>query len=252
MLEDRVTIVTGGTSGIGQATAFAFAREGAKVVVCGRREQEGHDTVARIQAMGGVAMFVKTDVTNEADVAAMVHAAVSRYGRLDAAFNNAGVGERTHDPIHEKGSEDYHVMMDTNVLGVFLSLKYEIEAMLRTGAGAIVNNSSVSGLIGYRGSAIYVASKHAVVGLTKAAALDYAARGIRVNAVAPGGTETSLLNHVTGGIGTEEHRRFTALHPIGRTGRPEEIAEAVVWLCSDKSSFVTGQTVPVDGGWTAQ
>jgi NAD(P)-dependent dehydrogenase (short-subunit alcohol dehydrogenase family) len=143
-------------------------------------------------------------------------------------------------------------MVDTNVFGVFLSLKYEIAAMLKNGGGAIVNNSSVSGLIGFPGAAVYVASKHAVLGLTKSAALEYARQGVRVNAVSPGGTETPLLQRITGGPGTEGHRQFTAFHPMGRTARPEEIAAAVVWLCSDEASFTTGQSLSVDGGWTVQ
>jgi NAD(P)-dependent dehydrogenase (short-subunit alcohol dehydrogenase family) len=249
---NKVAVVTGATSGIGRATAIAFAREGAKVIVSGRREDDGNATVALIEELDGEAMFIKTDVTNEADVAALVETTLSTYGRLDVAFNNAGVGETTSAWIHEKTVEEFHRVMATNVLGVFLSLKHEILAMLKHGGGAIVNSSSVSGLIGFAGAANYVASKHAVIGLTKTAALEYAERGIRVNAVAPGGTETPLMDRITGGPGTERHRQFTNFHPIGRMGRPEEIAEAVVWLCSDKASFATGQSLVVDGGWTAR
>lgn len=247
---NRVALVTGATSGIGRATAIAFAREGAKVVVSGRRENEGNETVALIRNAGGEAAFVKADVSSEAEVAALAAKVLSTYGRLDAAFKNAGVEDQPA-PVHEQTVENYHRIMNTNVLGVFLSLKYEIAAMLKNG-GAIVNNSSVAGLIGFPGAALYAASKHAVIGLTKSTALEYATQGIRVNAVSPGGIETPMFDRFTEGLGTDARNRIAALHPIGRTGQPEEIAEAVLWLCSDKASFVTGQSLAVDGGWTAQ
>lgn len=251
MFTNKVAMITGATSGIGRATALAFAREGAKVVVSGRREKEGAETVALIEQAGGEATFVKTDVTSEADVAMLVAKTLSTYGRLDAAFNNAGV-EGSMGPIQDQTVENYHQIMDANVLGVFLSLKYEIGAMLKNGGGAIVNTSSVGGLVGFPGVAIYVASKHAVIGLTKSAALECATQGIRVNAVSPGGIETPMFDRFTGNMGADAHQQMASLHPIGRTGRPEEIAEAVVWLCSDKASFVTGHTLVADGGWTAK
>lgn len=249
---DRVALVTGGTSGIGRAAALAFAREGAKVVLSGRREAEGIDTVRRIDSAGGQARFVRAEVADECDVQVLVDTACSTYGRLDVAFNNAGIGEGTNCPIHEKPIDDYDRVMNTNVRGVFLALRYEIAAMLKNGRGAIVNTSSVSGIVGFPGAAVYVASKHAVLGLTKSAALEYAPFGIRINAIAPGGTETPLLDRITGGPDTEKRREFIGFHPIGRIGAPQEIAEAVLWLCSDKSSFTTGHTLVVDGGWTVR
>ena len=249
--ENKVALVTGATSGIGRATAIAFAREGAKVVVSGRRQAEGEETVALIKKAGGEAAFVKTDVTKESDLSSLVAKTISTYGRLDAAFNNAGV-EGKLGPIHEQTLENYHHIMDANVLGVVFSLKHEITVMLKQGSGAIVNNASVGGLIGFAGAGIYSASKHAVLGLTKTAALEYARQGIRVNAVSPGAIETPMFDRFTGGVGTDIHAQLKNMHPIGRTGRPEEIAEAVVWLCSDKASFVTGQSLTADGGFTAQ
>lgn len=251
-MEDKVALVTGGGSGIGRASALAFAGAGAKVVVSGRREKEGFETVALIRKDGGQGMFIKADVSNEAEVKALLAQSLSAYGRLDAAFNNAGVEGEVGKQTHEQSVANYRTVMDINVLGVLLAMKHEIGALLKNGGGAIVNNASVGGLIGFPGVSVYVASKHAVLGLTKTAALEYAKQGIRVNAVSPGGIETPMLDRFTGGPGTDFFNQLAGMHPVGRLGRPEEIAEAVLWLCSDKASFVTGLSLTADGGWTAQ
>jgi len=249
---NKVVLVTGGTSGIGSATAVAFAREGAKVVVSGRREKEGSEVVSLIRKNDGEGIFVKADVSSEADVSALIAKTLAVYGRLDAAFNNAGIEGDVGRQTHEQSVENFHAVMDVNVLGVLLAMKHEISAMLKNGGGAIVNSSSVGGLVGFPGVGAYVASKHAVIGLTKTAALEYAMQGIRVNAVSPGGIETPMFDRFTDAIGSDARDQMAALHPIGRTGRPEEIAEAVLWLCSDKASFVTGHTLVADGGLTAR
>jgi NAD(P)-dependent dehydrogenase (short-subunit alcohol dehydrogenase family) len=252
LMEDKVALVTGGGSGIGRASALALAGAGAKVVVSGRREKEAFETVALIKKGGGQGTFLKADVTNEADVMDLVGQTLSTYGQLDAAFNNVGIEGEVDKQTHEQSVANYRAVMDTNVLGVLLAMKHEIAAMSKNGGGAIVNNASVGGLIGFPGVGVYVASKHAVLGLTKTAALEYAKKGIRVNAVSPGGIETPMLHRFTGGPGTEFFNQLAGMHPVGRLGRPEEIAAAVLWLCSDGASFVTGQSLTADGGWTAQ
>src|SRR6059058_84482 len=245
----KVALVTGGNSGIGRAAAIEFAKQGAKVVVSGRREKEGHEVIAEIKALGGEAIFVKTDVSKESDVKALIEQTLAKFNRLDFAFNNAGV-EQLLTPLPEQTEETYDQIMDINVKGVWLSLKHEIPAMLKTGGGAIVNNSSVAGLIGFAMGAVYIASKHAVNGLTKSVALEYAKQNIRVNAVAPGAIETRMFRDFA--TAPEVRQMLESAHPIGRIGRPEEIASTVIWLCSNDASFVTGQILPIDGGYTAQ
>jgi len=249
--EGKVALVTGGGSGIGRATALAFAREGAQVVIGNRNVQRGEQTVAMIQKAGGTASFKRTDVLVTKDIEALVNHAVSEYGGLDLAFNNAGV-EGAVAPLTEQTEADYDAVMDVNVKGVWLSMKYEIPRILERGGGAIVNCSSVAGLIGFPNMAIYMASKHAVIGLTKVAALEFSAKGIRINAVNPAVIDTEMVDRLAAAFSMKKEDELVPLHPIGRLGRVEEIAEAVLWLCSKKSSFVTGHSLIVDGGFTAQ
>jgi NAD(P)-dependent dehydrogenase (short-subunit alcohol dehydrogenase family) len=249
--EGKVALVTGGGSGIGRASALALAHEGAKVVIGNRNVQRGEETVAMIQKAGGTASFKKTDVTVAKDIEALVEHAVKTYGGLDLAFNNAGV-EGDIAPTVEQTEANYDAVMNVNVKGVWLSMKYEIPRMLERGGGAIVNCSSVAGLIGFPNMSIYMASKHAVIGLTKVAALEYSAQGIRINAVNPAVIDTEMVDRIAAGFGMNKQDDLVPLHPIGRLGRVEEIAEAAVWLCSKKSSFVTGHSLIVDGGFTAR
>lgn len=246
---DKVVLVTGGGSGIGRAAALKFAAAGAAVVIGNRNATLGQETVELITQAGGQASFFKTDVGRAENVKALVDYTVATYGDLHAAFNNAGVEDpEALTPDHTDATFD--LMMTVNVKGVWYAMKYEIEHMVAQGRGAIVNTSSIAGLIGYPGHAPYTASKHAVIGLTKTAALEYGKQGIRVNAVCPGATETRLLEGLSSGS-RETLEYIKSLHPIGRLGKPEEIADAVVWLCSAEASFVLGQAIAIDGGFTA-
>jgi NAD(P)-dependent dehydrogenase (short-subunit alcohol dehydrogenase family) len=251
LMRGKTALITGATSGIGRATALEFAARGVNVVLSGRRQKEGEAVASDARKLGVKAQFVQGDVAKSADVQRMVAESVKLTERLDFAFNNAGLDE-TVGPILEKSDETYEQIFNTNVRGVFLSLKYEIAAMLKTGGGAIVNTSSVAGSIGFPGAALYTASKHAVIGLTRATALEYASQGIRINSVSPAAIETAMLERFAGGLNTEFHGKLAGMHPIGRTGRAEEIAKAVVWLCSPEASFVVGHDLLVDGGFTAQ
>ena len=246
ILENKVALVTGGTSGIGKATAIAFGVAGAKVVFSGRREPEGEDTTNLIRQSGADCLFVRSDVSSEAEVKALIQTTVEQYGRLDCAFNNAGI-DPPQKPLHEQSVEDFDKLMTINVRGVFLCMKYEIQQMLAQGSGVIVNNSSMGGLIAFPGVAPYIASKHAVMGLTRSAALDYAQQNIRINAVNPGLIATEMMNRLTKG---NPDQMATSV-PMGRMGQSGEIAATVVFLCSNAASYITGQSLVIDGGYTA-
>jgi NAD(P)-dependent dehydrogenase (short-subunit alcohol dehydrogenase family) len=248
-LEGKVGLVTGGTSGIGRDTAVLFAKAGAKVVVAGRREREGEETIELIRAIGGDGFFVKADLSKAAEVDALIQKAVEKFGRVDIAFNNAGI-EGVWVPIVRQSEEDFDRTININLKGVWLCLKYEIRQMLKQGGGgAIVNMASIAGLIGSSGAAVYCASKHGVIGLTKTAALETAKSGIRINAVCPAAIETSMAERLFGA--PQVHKYVLSCHPIGRFGKPGEVAEAVVWMCSDRASFMTGQSLVLDGGFLA-
>ncbi len=251
-LKDKVVIVTGASQGIGRAAAQIFAQEGAKVVVVDVKVQGGEETVRIIRESGGEATFVEADVSKEDQVQTMVNVTLKTYGRLDCAFNNAGVeAGQALTPLIDSPVEEFDRLISVNLRGIFLCLKYEIPAMLKTGSGAIVNTSSVAGLVGFQLSAPYVASKHGVIGLTKAAALDYATSGIRVNAICPGVTRTPMVDALIGGD-KELEAMIVGVHPMGRVASPEEIAQTAVWLCSNEASFITGVALAVDGGLVAQ
>jgi NAD(P)-dependent dehydrogenase (short-subunit alcohol dehydrogenase family) len=249
ILQDKVALVTGGTSGIGRATAIAFGAAGAKVVFSDIRSTEGEKTATLIRDTGAECLFVKSDVSSEADVQALVQKVIATYGKLDCAFNNAGI-DLAVKPLHEQSLEDFDKIMSVNARGLFLCMKYEIQQMLTQGSGAIVNNSSTNGLVALRGISPYVASKHAVMGLTRSAALDYAKQGIRINAVNPGPIATDLIARCADQMGIT-FDDLAAMVPMNRVGQPKEIAQAVVFLCSDAASYITGQPLTIDGGYTA-
>src|SRR5438128_676428 len=234
----KVALVTGGTSGIGKATAIEFARVGAKVVLTGRREKEGAQVVAEIKKLGGDAAFVRADVAQDTDVTAMVDFTSDKFGRLDVAFNNAGVEWK--GPLDQATEAEYRRGFDINVWGVFNSMRHEIPVMLKNGGGAIVNTSSVAGLVGFPQVSVYVASKHAVEGLTKSIALEFAKQNIRINAVAPGVIATEMFDRFAG---DEFREQITSIIPVGRVGASEEIAAAVLYLCSDDAKFTSGTSL---------
>jgi NAD(P)-dependent dehydrogenase (short-subunit alcohol dehydrogenase family) len=245
---NKIVLVTGGTSGIGRTTAIAFADAGARVVLTGRREKEGLEVVAEIKKTGGTAAYIRTDVAKEADVVKAVDFVLSTHGRLDVAFNNAGV--EIVGPLDQVTEEQYRRTFDINVWGVLNAMKHEVAAMLKSGGGSIVNVSSIAGHIGLAQASIYVATKHAVEGLTKAIAVEFAKQGIRVNAVAPGAIDTEMVDRFAGKEG-DVRNWLISQHPVGRLGTAEEIAAAVLYLTSDAAKFTTGTILAVDGGWTA-
>lgn len=247
--EGKVALVTGGGSGIGRASAALFAARGASVVVADLDEDGGRTTVKEIEGAGGAARFVRTDVADPAHVDAMVATAVDTFGRLDVALNNAGLPS-TYAALADQTLADWDRTIAVNLTSVFLSMQAEIPVMLETGGGAIVNTSSAAGLMGFANLPAYVASKHGVIGLTKSVALEFARKGVRVNAVCPGTIRTQMLEGFTGG-NEEALQGMGRMQPIGRLGTPAEVAEAIVWLCSDAASFVTGHAMAVDGGTLA-
>jgi len=246
--KDKVALVTGASFGIGRATALAFAKKGAKVVLADWVENP--ETMDLIKKSGGEVLFVKCDVSNGKEVKALIQKTIASFGRLDYAFNNAGI-EGNSAPVHECSEENWDKTIGINLKGIWLCMKYEIPEMLKHGKGVIINCSSVAGLVGFSGLPAYVASKHGVIGLTKTAALECAKLGIRVNAVCPGVIQTPMIDRLTGKK-KESIEQFTALEPMGRFGLAEEIANTVIWLCSEEASFVTGVAMPVDGGFVAQ
>lgn len=250
-LQDRTLIVTGAASGIGRSAALRLAKLGAKVAVADVTVEGGEETAEMIRREGGQAIFIETDVGQEDAVRELVARVVAQWGRLDAAFNNAGV-EQPPSPLHQLSLSEWRRVTETDLTGVFLCLKHEIAAMLETGGGAILNTSSALGQVGLANTSAYTAAKHGVIGLTKAAAVEYSARGIRINAILPGAIATAMFERPAQDPGfAAQLEKVKAAHPIGRMGRPEEIADVVAWLLSDGSSYMTGASIAVDGGYLA-
>lgn len=249
--DGKVAFVTGAASGIGRAAALAFAREGARVVVADVSEQGNQETARMIEEQGGRGLAVRCDVTRAEDVKTALAKTVAAFGRLDFAFNNAGIEPRKPAPTAEYEEEEWNRIVDTNLRSVFLCMKHELPLILKQGGGAIVNTSSGAGVIGIKGSPAYTAAKHGVIGLTRAAALDYAAQNIRVSAICPGYIDTAMMDRFTEGT-PEGRAKVISEEPVGRMGKPEEIAGAVVWLCSDTAAFVVGHALVIDGGQTVQ
>ena len=250
LLEGKIALVTGSGSGIGRVTAVTFAHEGATVVCADVNREAGEATAARIRESGGKAEFVAIDVTDDSQVQGLIARIVKTHGRLDCAYNNAGIEGDVID-THEASERNFDRVMAINVKGVWLCMKYEIRQMRKQGAGTIVNTASAAGLVGFKSLPIYVASKHAVVGLTKTAALENAETGIRINAVCPGPVDTPMMERITSNEGQPGRKDFEAFVPMHRYAVPQEIANAVAWLCSEQSSYVTGTALRVDGGITA-
>jgi NAD(P)-dependent dehydrogenase (short-subunit alcohol dehydrogenase family) len=247
MFKDKVALVTGASFGIGRATATAFAKRGADIALADWIEDQ--ETLNLVKAEGVKAHFIKCDVSKNNDVKNLIEQTIKIFGRLDFAYNNAGI-EGNNAPTHQCTEENWDKTLGINLKGVWMCMKHELSEMLKAGKGSIVNCASIAGLVGFPGLPAYVVSKHGIVGLTKTAALEYAKQGIRVNAVCPGVIKTPMVDRVTGKDKAVE-KQYESMEPVGRMGQPEEVAEAVVWLCSDSASFVTGHALTVDGGWTA-
>jgi NAD(P)-dependent dehydrogenase (short-subunit alcohol dehydrogenase family) len=244
-------LITGALTGIGRATAMAFAKTGANLVVSGRRDEAGNSLVGELRALGVQAEYVRADVTKESDLRALVAATVKHFGRIDVAVNNAGTEGALGLPVTGQTEENYRATFDVNVMSVLLAMKHELPVLVAQGGGSVINLSSIAGKVGMPGFSVYVASKHAVEGLTKSAALEVAATGVRVNAVAPGPVQTPMLERFTGG-NAEAKAGFEAMMPAKRSAHADEIAETIVFLASDKAKYITGQSIAVDGGYTAQ
>lgn len=246
-LERKVAIVTGAGSGIGEATALLFGREGAKIVVSDINEENGREVVERIRKAGGEATFFKADVSSAAENKALVDQALEVYGKLDIAVNNAGIGGEANKIVN-MSLEGWHKVIDVNLHSIFYAMKYQIEVMLKHGHGSIINMSSILGTVGFEGSVGYVAAKHAILGMTRTAAIEYSKQHIRINAVGPAFIDTPLLDQ----LDEEMKDQLVAMHPIGRFGRSQEVAELVMWLASERASFATGSYYPIDGGYLAR